>query len=121
MILTPLQKYKKELRTACAGANVADWFERYINHSRGQGCTDTLIKACQQSSATLIVPTEGIAEDMKDILKIKTTHVLNAQFASTATRSIVDNGAILMLVQESRKLAVLAEQLLTLMERKGID
>ncbi len=121
MILTPLQKYKKDLLAACAKANIADWFERYINHAHGTGSTDALIYTCQQRGATIIVPTEGIAQDMADILKIKATHVLNAGFASAPGRSVVDNGAILMLVRESRKLAVLAEQLLTLMERKGID
>lgn len=121
MKLTPLQKYKQDLRTACAQANVSDWFERYINHTRGAGNTDALIYTCQQRGCTLIVPTADVAEAIHDRLNVKTTNVLNAAFATAPTRSVVDNGAILMLVREARQLAVLAEQLLTLMERKGID
>ena len=121
MILTPLQKYKKDLRQACATANIADWFERYINHSHGSGCTDALIHTCKQRGATLVVPSGDIAEEIHEAMKINTAHVLNAQFAIAPGRSVVDNSAILRLVKESRTLSVLAEQLLTLMERKGID
>ncbi len=121
MILTPLQKYKKQLREACAKANVSDWFERYINHSRGMGNTDALIHACKMRAATLVVPTPDLAEAIAEKMHIKTASVLSAQFAVAPPRSVVDNGAILLLVRETRQLAVLAEQLLTLMEQKGID
>ncbi len=120
MILTPLQKYKKDLREACAKANVSDWFERYINHSRGMGNTDALIYTCKMRAATLIVPTEMLAEDIHEKMKIKTTSVRNVAFATIPNRSVVDNSSILLLVREARQLAVLAEQLLTIMEQKGI-
>ncbi len=121
MILTPLQDYKRQLREACAKANVSDWFERYINHARGTGSTDALVHTCKMRSATLIVPTSDLADDIMDKLRIKTSHVLNAQFATAPTRSVVDNASILLLVREARQLAVLAEQLLTILEQKGID
>ena len=121
MILTPLQKYKKDLRQACQSANTTDWFLRYINKSRGQGNTDALIKACKQSAATLIVQQEKQAEEMREMHKIKAVHIGDRTFSTMPSRSVVDNSAILKLVQESMKLQMLAEQLLTLMDQKGID
>ena len=121
MILTPLQKYKKDLRLACQSANRTDWFLRYINKSRGQGNTDALIKACRQSAATLIMHNSKYADEIAAMHKIKTAHIGDKTFATMPSRSVVDNHAILQLVQESMKIQMLAEQLLTLMDQKGID
>lgn len=121
MILTPLQKYKKDLRAACQNANTTDWFLRYINKARGQGNTDALIYACKQRSATLILYKEVQAREVAEVHKVKATYVGDPKFATMPGRSVVDNGAILLLVKESMKIQMLAEQLLTLMDQKGID
>ena len=121
MILTPFQKYKKELRQACQSANTTDWFLRYINKSRGLGNTDVLIKACRLTASTLIVPNEAIADEIASMHKIKTTRIGDKAFATIPSKSVVDNHAVLQLVQECMKIQMLAEQLLSLMERKGID
>ena len=121
MILTPLQKYKKDLRKACQSANITDWFDRYINKSRGQGNTDALILACKKRAATLIVHNDKYADEIAEMHNIKTARIGTPSFATTPTRSMVDNHAILQLVREAQKIQMLAEQLLTLMDRKGID
>lgn len=121
MILTPLQKYKKDLRTACQTANISDWFERYINKSRGMGNTDTLIYAAKMRGATVITNKQAFAEELTTQHKVKATHIGDPSFATQPTRSVVDNNAILELVQESRRIQMLAEQLLTLMDQKGMD
>lgn len=121
MILTPLQKYKKDLRVACQKANTTDWFLRYINKSRGLGNTDALIKACKYSAAALIVHTEAQATEIAEMHKIKTAALGDPTFATMPSRSVVDNVAILKLVQECMAIQMLAEQLLSLMDRKKID
>jgi len=121
MILTPLQKYKKELRKACEEAKLGDWFERYYNHARGLGNTDMLIHACKQKGGTLICGTEQQAVGIHEIRGIKTVSIYNGNFSVTPTRSCVDNYAIRMFIQENRRLVVLAEQLITIMQQKGID
>ena len=121
MILTPLQKCKKDLHDAVVGANVTEWFERYLNKSRGQGNTNTLIVACRQQGATLITLTEDTAESIRDQHKIKAVRAGDGSFAISPTRSVVDNAAIMMLVQENRKIQKLADQLLAIMKAKMID
>ncbi|KKK95944.1 hypothetical protein LCGC14_2667710 [marine sediment metagenome] len=121
MLLTPLQKYKKDLRAACQTANVSDWFERYINKSHGMGNTDTLIYASKMRGATLITHTEKSADEIAEAHKVKTVRVGESSFAIQPTRSVVDNAAILLLVRESRRIQMLAEQLLSLMDVKGMD
>lgn len=121
MILTPLQKYKKDLRKACVSANTTDWFLRYINKSRGLGNTDSLILACRQRAATLIVHNNKYADEIAEQHNIKTAVVGDTKFSTIPARSVVDNHAILKLVQETMKIQMLAEQLLTLMDNKGID
>jgi len=121
MILTPLQKFKKDLRKACQSANTTDWFVRYLNKSRGLGNTDALIKACQQSAATLIAGEAQQADAIAEQNKIKSVAVGDQTFATTPGKSVVDNHAIMKLVKESMRIQMLAEQLLTLMDRKGID
>lgn len=121
MILTPLQKKKQELLQACTTARLGDWFERYINHARGLGNTDALIYACKQRGATLIVATTAQADEIHEVHKIKTVPVHDNGFAITPTRSVVDNHAILQLIKENRKLVIFSEELLTIMNQKGID
>ena len=121
MILTPLQKYKKDLRKACQGANTTDWFLRYINKSRGQGNTDTLILACRQRSATLITHNNKYADQIAEQHKIKTAAVGDTKLSTIPSRSVVDNHAIFTLVQETMKIQMLAQQLLTLTDSKWID
>ena len=121
MILTPLQKAKKDLRQAVTSASVTDWFERYLNKSHGHGNTDTLILACKQRGATLITLGEEVAEQIHDKHKIKAVRAGDTNFATSPTRSVVDNAAIMMLVRENKKIQVLADQLLAIMEQKGID
>lgn len=121
MILTPFQKCKKDLHDAIISANVTEWFERYINKSRGQGNTDTLIAACKARAATLIVLTEDTAEQIRDKHNIKAVRCGEGGFAISPTRSVVDNAAIMMLVQENQKIRKLADTLLGIMKEKKID
>ena len=121
MILTPLQKCKRELHDAVVGANVTEWFERYLNKSRGQGNTDSLIFACKQRGATLVTLTEDMAESIREKHNIKAVRAGDGSFAISPTRSVVDNAAIMMLVQENRKIQKLADQLLAIMAAKMID
>ncbi len=121
MILTPLQKCKKDLHDAVVGANVTEWFERYINKSRGMGCTDLLIYGCKMRGGTLITLTEDTAEQIRDSHNIKAVRAGDGSFAISPTRSCVDNAAIMMLVKENRKVCNLADQLLAIMKQKMID
>lgn len=110
-----------DLRKAVLDAPLTRWFEIYLNKARGLGNTDTLIYACKQRGATLIVHKEDFAEDIHVMHKIKTTSVNAIGFAHRPSRSVVDNNAIIELVHENRRIQALAELLLTIMEQKGID
>ena len=118
---TPLQQYKIDLQKALREANVTDWFERYINKSRGMGNTDALLYAARMRSATIITHSHAWAGELNTEHKVKAAAVGDKKFSTMPTKSVVDNGAILMLVQESKRIQMLAEQLLTLMHQKGID
>ncbi len=121
MKLTPLQKYKQDLQKALRNANVTDWFERYINKSRGMGNTDALIHAAKMRSATIITNSEETAAMIRETHKVKATHIGNSSFATVPSKSVVDNAAILALVKENKRIQMLAEQLLSLLNQKGID
>jgi len=121
MIKTPLQKYKEDLQKAVRNAKVTEWFERYLNKSRGTGNTDTLILACQKKGATLITMNQAIAEQITARHKIKTISAGAAAWAATPGKSVVDNATIMLLVRENKQIQMLAEQLLQLMNQKGID
>lgn len=121
MKYTPLQKYQKDLREACAKQTTADWFSRYINKSRGLGNTNALIAGCKQSAATLITHNHDFAEAIAENHRIKTTHINDKMFAQIPTKSVVDNFAIYQLVQDNQRLVALAEQLLSLMAQKRIE
>ena len=120
MILTPLEKYQKDLQAACRKANTIDWFERYINKSRGLGNTDALLAGCKLTDATLIVHSATLAEELRAAKQVRTTHVGDPSFAIAPTKSVLDNHAVYQLVTEQKQLIALAEQLLQLMAQKGM-
>lgn len=117
---TPLKQYQIDLQQALAQASTGDWFERYINHSRGLGNTFALINACRQAKAVLVTANMDMAESVKKAHRIQTVSINNASFAAHPSRSVVDNFAILSLVREERKIIALAEQLLQILAQKGV-
>lgn len=117
---TPLKQYQIDLQQALAGALTGDWFERYINHSRGLGNTFALINACRQAKAVLITAKAELAEEITKAHRIQTVSINTPGFAAHPTRSVVDNFAILELVREERRIIALAEQLLQILAQKGV-
>lgn len=121
MIKTVMQNHKDNLQKACVEMRATDWFERYVNHAKGLGCTVALVQACKHSAATLVTYDAKTADMIASTHGIKSTHVLDESFAANPEKSVVDNFAIHELVKEGKRVQALAETLLAFLNLKRVD
>ena len=116
-----MQFHKDNLQRACVEMRATDWFERYVNHAKGQGCTIALVQACKHSAATLVTFDAKTADMIASTHKIKCTHILDEAFAANPVRSVVDNFAIHELFKEGKRVQALGEALLAFLKLKGVN